>query len=360
VELEALEPLEIEEDTDVTPGAAAPNSWYYLQARKRFGPIDIEDLIDLVLSTGPEDMLVWSPRLAEWTPANAVPLIAEEIPPPLPRTSGGVAEALPDFATVPELLRTVLVADQNTAFRKFLGMPLLAQGFRLWEAVDGAEAWRLAREKRPWLILADTNLPELDGFEFCRRVRAHSLISRTPLMFVSGSDNYKERYRGIQAGADDFLSKQTPIRELLLRIQVLLTRYSDLGPTAREAGVVTGTTEGAGMEGELEVLGGPAVLQIINQGRLSGRFTATEPGGGSAEFVFREGDIIGATAGATTGPEAVYAFLAWAKGHFSFAPGDPGEGEPIARSVEHLLLEGCRLLDESRRDETGPGANPDF
>ena len=46
--------------------------------------------------------------------------------------------------------------------------------------------------------------------------------------------------------------------------------------------------------------------------------------------------------------EAVYAFLAWDRGQFKFVPGDPGAGAPLAQSLEHLLLEGCRLLDESR------------
>jgi hypothetical protein len=56
------------------------------------------------------------------------------------------------------------------------------------------------------------------------------------------------------------------------------------------------------------------------------------------------------------GAEAVYAFLAWTRGSFKFAPGDPGAGEPLAQSVEHLLLEGCRLIDESQLN--GPQAAP--
>ena len=60
-------------------------------------------------------------------------------------------------------------------------------------------------------------------------------------------------------------------------------------------------------------------------------------------------------AGASTGVEGVYAFLAWEKGSFTFTPGDPGQGKPLARSVEHLLLEGCRIIDESRQDP-GDGA----
>jgi CheY-like chemotaxis protein len=238
-------------------------------------------------------------------------------------------------------------------------MPLLAQGFRVFEAGDGGEAWKLALQSRPWLILADVRMPELDGFEVCRRVRAHSLLSHTPFLFISGSDNYKDRYRGLQVGADDFLSKQTPIRELLIRIQLLLTRYSDLSATGKEA-AMPGAQEasGAAMEGQIEVIGPPGTLQICNQGRFTGIFTArmTSQRAGevprSIEMRFRDGEIVGAATDILSGPDAVYEFLGWPRGHFKFVPGDPGEGQPIAQSVEHLLLEGCRILDETRRPDS--------
>jgi CheY-like chemotaxis protein len=264
---------------------------------------------------------------------------------------GYAEEDFPDFDTVPPMLRTALIADEDKAFRKYLAMPLMAQGFTVLEAADGAAAWQLAVQQRPWLILADVSMPEVDGFEFCRRVRSHSLLSHTPLLFVSGSDKYKERYRALQIGADDFLSKHMPVRELLMRIQLLLTRYSDLSASTgpKQTGAEP-KVEGA-LEGRLEVFGAPALLQICNQGRLTGVFTARaeDPRDEVAVFGFHDGEIISATAGEATGVTAVYAFLGWEKGSFKFAPGDPGEGEPLARSVEHLLLEGCRLLDESRR-----------
>jgi hypothetical protein len=71
---------------------------------------------------------------------------------------------------------------------------------------------------------------------------------------------------------------------------------------------------------------------------------------------FREGHVVSATCGTLAGVEAVYAFLAWTRGSFKFVPGDPGAGEPLAQSVEHLLLEGCRLIDESQMGRPPEGA----
>jgi CheY-like chemotaxis protein len=340
------------EDPDPQGEGLKSNEWVYLLEGRQRGPIDVEDLIDLILTSLPESTKVWRPGLPGWTAANAWPQIAEHIPPPLPHI--GAEADFPDFNTVPEMLRTVLIADEDSAFRKFMAMPLAAQGFTIWEAVDGAEAWNFAVENRPWLILADSGLPEMDGFEFCRRVRAHTLISHTPFLFVSKSDTYKERSRAQQVGSDEFLTKQTPIRELLMRIQLVMTRYSDLNAAGRQGGRANdGASLGGGaLEGRLEVFGTPGVLQICNQGRLTGIFTArAEEKNLAAVLGFRDGEIISATAGDQKGPEAVYAFLGWTTGSFKFAPGDPGNGSPIAASVEHLLLEGCRLLDESRRDD---------
>jgi CheY-like chemotaxis protein/nitrite reductase/ring-hydroxylating ferredoxin subunit len=194
---------------------------------------------------------------------------------------------MPDFNTVPAMLRTVLIADEDAAFRKYLAMPLAAQGFTIYEAADGSAAWQLAVQNRPWMILADVSMPEVDGFEFCRRVRTHPLLARLPLLFISGSDKYKERYRALQIGADDFLTKSTPIRELLMRIQLLMTRYSDLSASGEPQ---AGAAEVAGaFQGRIEVFGAPALLQMCAQGRLTGLVLSEEPG---IYNYIRRGEII--------------------------------------------------------------------
>jgi DNA-binding response OmpR family regulator/signal recognition particle receptor subunit beta len=324
--------------------------WLYLLNGVQAGPVDIEELVDLVLTSIPEDSKVWHPGLEGWVRANRVPTIAEEIPPPLPVPGAArgalLDEDMPDFNTVPAQFRTALIADEDEGFRKYLAMPLAAQGFTIHEAADGSAAWQLAVQNRPWLILADISMPELDGFEFCGRVRSHPLLSHTPLLFISDSDKYKERYRALQLGADDFLSKQMPIRELLMRIQLLLTRYSDLqqGPGGRK-----GHQAGA-FQGRVEVFGAPALLQMCAQGRLSGLFTALaeDEYNTTATMGFRAGEIISASVGSLSGVDAASSFLTWEKGSFRFTPGDAGRGAPLAQSVEHLLLESSRLIDEAR------------
>jgi CheY-like chemotaxis protein/signal recognition particle receptor subunit beta len=332
------------------------DQWLYLLDGAQSGPVDIEELVDLVLTSIPEDTRVWHPGLEGWVRANKVRVIAEEIPPPLPVPGAPrgrlFQEDMPDFDTVPPQFRTALIADENEGFRKYLAMPLAAQGFSILEAADGSAAWQMAVQNRPWLILADISMPEIDGFEFCGRVRSHPVLSHTPLLFISDSDKYKERYRALQMGADDFLSKQMPIRELLMRIQLLLTRYSDL----QQQPGGTGRDQSGAFQGRVEVFGAPALLQMCAQGRLTGLFTALDEDEAATTVTmgFRDGEIISASVGSLTGVDAASSFLTWEKGSFRFTPGDPGSGEPLAQSVEHLLLESSRLIDEARARQDGP------
>lgn len=261
-------------------------------------------------------------------------------PPALPSS----ASALPTFDDIPEVLRQVLVVDDNEVFRAFLRGLLQGQGFTVYEANNGVDALTIALDKRPWLILTDIRMPGADGFEFCRRVRSHSLIRQTPLLFLSGWDDYKSRYFGLELGADDFVSKETPVRELLIRIQLTLKRYMVLGRRG---------SSGSGMEGQLEVMGAPGVLQVCHLTRLTG-VLVVEAGPRRMTIRFREGEIIGASGEGREGADAIYALLAWEEGRFHFVPGDPGEGPRLGPSFGELVLEGCRRLDEAQRAAAAP------
>ena len=262
--------------------------------------------------------------------------IVSHDPPKLPGDPASVSS----FDGLPEVFRTVLVVDDNEMFRQYLKEVLSRRGFTVYEAGSGDEALRLALQSRPWLILTDVTMPGLDGIELCRSIRRHSLIRHTPLIFLSGWDDYKDRYRGLEAGADEYLSKDTPIRELLIRIQIVLKRYSDLGERS---------FRGPGMEGRLEVIGVSGLLQMCHLGSLTGVLTMGS-GPRAAELRFKEGEIVGAQAAVKSGEDALLELLGWPEGHFSFAAGDPGPGAPLG-SFNQVLLDACRRLDESRRGE---------
>src|SRR4029079_6466457 len=105
-------------------------------------------------------------------------------PPELPASRS----ALPSFDDIPEVLRQVLIVDDNAVFRGFLLCLLECAGFTVYEASHGAAGLTLALEKRPWLILTDILMPGDDGVGVCRKVRSHSLIRPTHPTFLSGAE----------------------------------------------------------------------------------------------------------------------------------------------------------------------------
>jgi DNA-binding response OmpR family regulator len=259
----------------------------------------------------------------------------------LPGPSAGPAEPEPlrPFDSIPVALRTALVVDPDAADRALVAQDLSRHGFSVLEAATGAEALRLAVARRPWLVLSEIALPDEDGLDLCRRMRAHSLLRRTPVVFLSARDDCATRYQALKAGADDFLAKPVQSRELLIRLELLLRRFAELE---------LGAEAGAGLRGAVELVGAPAVLQICHLNQLTGVLVARR-GSQSVRIGFRHGQVVSAVGPDHEGPLVVYDFIAWPNGQFEFDRGAVVEGSSMAAEFNALLLEGCRRLDERRR-----------
>jgi DNA-binding response OmpR family regulator len=243
------------------------------------------------------------------------------------------------FESTPVSLRSALVVDPDVAARRALVESLVRHDFTVYEAASGEDALRVAVARRPWLVVTETQLADESGLEFCRRVRSHSLLRRTALVFLSEQDDCDSRYEALQTGADDYLVKPAPSRELLVRLELLLRRFAD----------IPGEEPGAGLRGEVELMGALAVLQTCHLSQLTGVLIARR-GTQSLRIAFRRGQIVSATGPDHRGADVVYDFIAWPTGQFEFDSGALApEGLPMSDDFNALLLEGCRRLDERRR-----------
>jgi len=131
-------------------------------------------------------------------------------------------QALPNQATV-------LVIDDEVRSQRLLRMNLEPLGYRvatLGAASDGPE---LIEQHRPALIVLDLRLPGTDGFDLCRQVRA---VSSVPIIIVSGSSQSLDKVRGLELGADDYVTKPYDPAELAARIGAVLRRVQGLPPVA--------------------------------------------------------------------------------------------------------------------------------
>lgn len=261
-----------------------------------------------------------------------------EAPPRAARERGGHGGPQP-FESTPVALRTALVVDPNDAERRALVEDLVRHGFSVLEATTGAEALRLAVARRPWLVLTELSLPDDTGLALCRKMRGHSLLRRTPVVFLSAQDDCDTRYRALKAGADDYLAKPAPTREILIRLELLLKRFAE---------IELGIEPGAGLRGAVELVGAPAVLQICHLNGLTGVLVARR-GSQSIRIAFRRGQVVSAIGPDHEGPLVVYDFIGWPHGQFEFDRGALVEGTSVEADFNALLLEGCRRLDERRR-----------
>lgn len=118
----------------------------------------------------------------------------------------------------------LLVVDDTPADRRQLTDRLLAlqQGYEVEQAAGGVEALEAARRAVPDLILLDVMMPDLNGFEVCRLLRADPAFAAVPIVLVTSLDASADRVRGLEAGADDFVSKPYKTEELRARIRSLL------------------------------------------------------------------------------------------------------------------------------------------
>ena len=241
----------------------------------------------------------------------------------------------------PRALRQALLVDPDAAYRRFLKNALAVHGFTVHEASTSEEALRIATARRPWLILTEVNLPDENGFELCRRVRAHSLLAHTPLAFLSDWDDYEKRYYGMKLGADDYFTKPIPARELLIRVQLILKRYSDIR---------TRTRNGSGLEGGIELIGAPGVLQMCHISQLTGVFTA-RAGTRIAQIRFRDGELISAHCDGFQDAEADLRLHQLAQGPVRVPARQRRRGTASRRQLRPAPARG---LPSARREPTRP------
>lgn len=117
---------------------------------------------------------------------------------------------------------TVLVVDDVAANRELLEAYLTELGYEVREARDGVEAIEAIEANEPDLVLLDIDMPRLDGLEVCRRLKAHATRRLIPVVLITALNDRVTRLKGIEAGADEFLTKPFDAKELTVRTKVLL------------------------------------------------------------------------------------------------------------------------------------------
>ncbi len=127
---------------------------------------------------------------------------------------------------------TVMIVEDEEALSTLLQYNLDKEGYKVVAAADGEEAALLIREVTPDLILLDWMLPGLSGIELCRRLRGRPETRNVPIIMITARGEETDRIRGLDTGADDYVTKPFSMTELLARIRAVLRRRGDSGATS--------------------------------------------------------------------------------------------------------------------------------
>jgi two-component system phosphate regulon response regulator PhoB len=118
----------------------------------------------------------------------------------------------------------VLIVEDEGALLTLLRYNLEREGYRVLEARDGEEALLIASEEQPDLVLLDWMLPQLSGIEVCRRLRSRQETRNVPILMLTARGEETDRVRGLDTGADDYITKPFSMTELLARLRAVMRR----------------------------------------------------------------------------------------------------------------------------------------
>ena len=133
--------------------------------------------------------------------------------------------------TIPHVMDrgTILVVDDEPNIADLVELYLRRDGFRVVKAGTGEDALRLVRDHGPRLVVLDVGLPDVDGLEVCRRLRATTPL---PVIFLTARDAEVDRVVGLELGADDYVTKPFSPAELVARVKAVLRRTESGAPPA--------------------------------------------------------------------------------------------------------------------------------
>jgi two-component system KDP operon response regulator KdpE len=126
--------------------------------------------------------------------------------------------------------KLILVVDDEPRMTRFVRMNLELEGYRVAEASNGLEALQKVKNDLPDLVVLDVNMPELDGFETLRLIRQSGAV---PVIMLTVKGDEEDRIKGLELGADDYVTKPFSPRELASRVKAVLRRTSMPAPTAK-------------------------------------------------------------------------------------------------------------------------------
>ncbi|WP_299025313.1 response regulator [uncultured Thermanaerothrix sp.] len=134
----------------------------------------------------------------------------------------------------------LLIVEDDVDIANMLRLFFKSQGYEVEVAMRGSEALEKTRQGLPHLLVLDIMLPDIDGYEVCRALRTNTRTSHIPILFLTQKDERSDKLKGLELGADDYITKPFDIEELKLRVQNALARAERESLTDPQSGLPSG------------------------------------------------------------------------------------------------------------------------
>ena len=236
----------------------------------------------------------------------------------------------------------LLLVDGDPKSLRVLDVSLKKAGFDVTTATSGTEALALLEAAVPDLIISDTDLDQMDGFELCRQIKARQDWNKIPFLFVSGRKSIEDKIRGLELGVEDYLSKPIYIKEIGIRVRTALQRAERERMESRREGRTR-------FAGDLADVGVVDLVQTIELNRKSGIIHIVNRDNRRGSMFFRDGKVVDAEVGRLSGASAVYRLFSWSEGQFAVEFKQIRRHDVVDTPMAPLLMEGMRRLDETTR-----------
>ena len=234
-------------------------------------------------------------------------------------------------------MKKILLVDADKKLLSRLGKRIDKAGYEIATASDGSGALESALLKKPDLIITNYHLPLFDGERLRAFLRNNPTTMHIPFIFLIDAERgHDEILASIGGDTDAFLVKPFRWHDMQERIE---NTFDPLGEKPISQPV------GTGVEGSLSEVSLVDLLQIFGLNRRTGTLFL-QHGDQQGRIHLTDGSVVSAVLGETTGEKALYRILRWHEGTFRYSPGQADVTMDIARSMDALLMEGMRQLDE--------------
>ncbi|MBC8182667.1 response regulator [candidate division KSB1 bacterium] len=230
----------------------------------------------------------------------------------------------------------ILIVDSDAKNLQILKDNLEASGFLVSTVHNGKDAWEEILRTPPNLIISETNLPGLSGYQLLERINGDPKTSSIPLIFLTKEREVQQRIKGFELGAKDYLVKPLHVKEVIAHVRMVLRRIEQ-----RKIDQIETYKK---FSGKLNQLALADLIESFGIERKTGVLTVSN-GKRTGQVFFREGSVVNAGLEDFKTEQAIYQMLPWQSGFFNMIFRDVDVADKISVSNLGLLLQGLKRLE---------------